>query len=353
MEVGQSPKLALNLDRVRVDEPQSPLNRSSAGSSQQNTARPADVEVNAPSSHRSSVSINTGEARDSGTNEKHKLYDAIPYDLQSVTFPEKSPSDIHQANVAGRANKYGDQSIQGGPSRFSVINIFREATSICRPQVDSEPAINVPPHPAISAELNRNLEIGIRTARTVSQLIPKVNNPMEAGNPYIISDPQTTNPVAAPTVSAANYADYETYKAMLDDIRSSRSESESLEALTARIAAKHGVGNCGEQAATAYISLINEGVSRVDFMRMSATGVRDGMLPHALVVIDRQTGTDQSNDEGIGSPDTWNSTAVICDPWSRTAFPAHDYEAFYDRIIDYADQRASQLQFSVMARHTS
>jgi hypothetical protein len=71
-----------------------------------------------------------------------------------------------------------------------------------------------------------------------------------------------------------------------------------------------GCGNCGEQAALAFMYLYEQLHSRpLDFM---ARTNRD----HAFVVIGR---TNKSKDDDYT---TWGNEAVVCDPWDLKAYAA-------------------------------
>lgn len=78
--------------------------------------------------------------------------------------------------------------------------------------------------------------------------------------------------------------------------------------LLARYAKAFGGGNCGEQAAVAFVFLHYMGVGPIDIMsRVHAD--------HQFVVIGR-TGLPQK-------PLEWGLHAVVCDPWMKKAYPAH------------------------------
>jgi hypothetical protein len=68
-------------------------------------------------------------------------------------------------------------------------------------------------------------------------------------------------------------------------------------------------GNCGEQAAVAMMFLHRRGVRPLDYMQLTNGD-------HAFVVIDRAANSD------VNDPSTWGATAVICDAWSKIAYPA-------------------------------
>jgi hypothetical protein len=73
----------------------------------------------------------------------------------------------------------------------------------------------------------------------------------------------------------------------------------------AKLAAKHGCGNCGELTSLAFMFLFNKGVRPLDFMALSDPA------DHAFVVIGR--GGSRA-DDGVGQ--NWGEAAVVCDPWA-------------------------------------
>ena len=71
-----------------------------------------------------------------------------------------------------------------------------------------------------------------------------------------------------------------------------------------------GCGNCGEQAALAFVYLSEElKVRPLDFMSRTNAD-------HAFVVIGRRDGSEESDYK------TWGDGCVICDPWDSKVYPA-------------------------------
>jgi hypothetical protein len=68
-------------------------------------------------------------------------------------------------------------------------------------------------------------------------------------------------------------------------------------------------GNCREQAAVAMMFLHRRRVRPLDYMNLTNGD-------HAFVVIDRAVNSD------VNDPNTWGETAVVCDAWSKIAYPA-------------------------------
>lgn len=75
-------------------------------------------------------------------------------------------------------------------------------------------------------------------------------------------------------------------------------------------AAELGCGNCGEQAAVAFMYLADRGTRPLDYMALVKPG------DHAYVVIGR------SSQSRASDYTTWGEDAVVCDPWDNKAFLA-------------------------------
>jgi hypothetical protein len=74
----------------------------------------------------------------------------------------------------------------------------------------------------------------------------------------------------------------------------------------AQRAAQYGCGNCGEQAAVAFMYLKGRGVRSLDYMNLNNP---NGTAIHSFIVI----GFDADN----GSSSGWGDGAVVCDPWDE------------------------------------
>jgi len=73
-----------------------------------------------------------------------------------------------------------------------------------------------------------------------------------------------------------------------------------------------GCGNCGEQAALAFVKLYDTyGARPIDYMARNNAN-------HAFVVIGRKNGS-KADDYT-----TWGDSAVICDPWHNKVYPASE-----------------------------
>jgi hypothetical protein len=84
-------------------------------------------------------------------------------------------------------------------------------------------------------------------------------------------------------------------------------------------ARKHGVGNCGELSAIAFIYLLDRRITvSLDWMGI------DG-ADHQFVLLDRAKGSDESD------PNTWGERCVIADPWKDVVMPGAQIERL-DRV---------------------
>jgi hypothetical protein len=73
-----------------------------------------------------------------------------------------------------------------------------------------------------------------------------------------------------------------------------------------------GCGNCGEQAAIAFVHLFNvQKVKQLDLMHRTNAD-------HAFVVIGRKS------DSKLEDYNTWGDEAVICDPWDNKSYSCSD-----------------------------
>lgn len=93
-----------------------------------------------------------------------------------------------------------------------------------------------------------------------------------------------------------------------------------------------GCGNCGEQAALAFMYLLlKKQVKPLDYMHRNN-------VDHAFVVIGRDSGASPSE------PERWGNSAVVCDPWNEQAYRAEDIEENMYRSISeqigLSEQRA-------------
>ncbi len=80
-------------------------------------------------------------------------------------------------------------------------------------------------------------------------------------------------------------------------------------------AVSKGCGNCGEQAAMAFILLLDRKVEPLDYMFCAGEGD-----DHAFVVIGRREGSDVRKYD----PQGWGPDAVVCDPWMGKAYSCRE-----------------------------
>ena len=100
----------------------------------------------------------------------------------------------------------------------------------------------------------------------------------------------------------------------------------------------HKVGNCGELAAIACLLLSEAGAGQVEYVQVWDNVTNNPALPHIIAVLDRQPGQTVSDFADVGKPEDWSADAVICDPWDRTAYPAHDSDFFWQGLRSVAAQ---------------
>jgi hypothetical protein len=74
-------------------------------------------------------------------------------------------------------------------------------------------------------------------------------------------------------------------------------------------------GNCGENAAIAFILCVDKGVEPLDYMELAAE--EDD---HAFLVIGRREGSQALHYDA----NTWGPDAVVCDPWMNKAYPCSE-----------------------------
>lgn len=96
---------------------------------------------------------------------------------------------------------------------------------------------------------------------------------------------------------------------------------------------KAGVGNCGELAAIACLRLRELRLYPVEYVKIADGVSSNPAIPHLIAVIGRVAnpapGRWPSTGQALGLPDSWDAAAVICDPWDRVAYPAHDYQPYW------------------------
>jgi hypothetical protein len=79
-----------------------------------------------------------------------------------------------------------------------------------------------------------------------------------------------------------------------------------------------GCGNCGEQAAVAFVYLEKlRTVRPLEFMYVEVP------YDHNYVVIGRPESSD------VSDPATWGSSAVVCDPWKDKSYPPADFATIW------------------------
>lgn len=74
-------------------------------------------------------------------------------------------------------------------------------------------------------------------------------------------------------------------------------------------------GNCGEHAAIAFITCVDQKVEPLDYMECAGPGD-----DHVFLVIGRREGSSDSRYDAA----TWGPDAVVCDPWMNKAYPCSE-----------------------------
>ena len=85
------------------------------------------------------------------------------------------------------------------------------------------------------------------------------------------------------------------------------------------VSKKYSLGNCFEFACLGLEKIMSDNLVREEKEQVSAEVYRIGMGDHGFIVIGRPKNS-VSHD-----PLTWGN-AIICDPWSKTFYPAKDYK---------------------------
>jgi hypothetical protein len=80
----------------------------------------------------------------------------------------------------------------------------------------------------------------------------------------------------------------------------------------ANAAVRSRCGNCGEHAALAFVTCIDQKVEPLDYMECAGPGD-----DHVFLVIGRREGSDPTRYDAAG----WGPDAVVCDPWMNKAYP--------------------------------
>jgi hypothetical protein len=102
-------------------------------------------------------------------------------------------------------------------------------------------------------------------------------------------------------------------------------------------------GNCGELAAIACLELREAQVAApVEYVQIWDAVTTNPALPHLIAVIGRQPNLLSGDNQPIALPNTWHADAVICDPWDRVFYAAHQYYGYWAGLRSVAD-RPNQL----------
>lgn len=210
--------------------------------------------------------------------------------------------------------------------------------------------------------LEDNLQAAAKAASKVREAVPNSSNTAWTSSPVISTGgvvPRTSGLMpaiwslfAADTVpSSSGVVNEVTRESLIATVRSSGPSSlpsDSQEWLQSfkEIRAKctgFKAGNCGELAAIACLELREAQVPvPVEYVQIWDSVTQNPALPHLVAVIGRRPNLLSGDNQPIGLPDTWHKDAVICDPWDRVFYPAHEYKHYWGALRSVA-KRPDQL----------
>jgi hypothetical protein len=113
-------------------------------------------------------------------------------------------------------------------------------------------------------------------------------------------------------------------------------------------------GNCGELAAIACLLLIGERLkmaspSPIEYVQIWDNVTNNPALPHLVAVIGRSPNQLVGGTMPVGLPNQWHADAVICDPWDRAIYEAHNYNNFWGGLRD-ASSRPQALTCKLLCQ---
>ena len=269
-------------------------------------------------------------------------------------------------------------------STHTTTSVFKQANSLLRepnPQLLREPNLQKKPFPSKSAhkskedniknlektkstqmqslhlstphinkidqDLQANLKLATRIAGEVSRAVPKSTNALESGRVHYKTPPimTKTSHISEQVIVPHRPSAIEAFDMQRDSILQWSKTWDDFFRRTEIMCKNSGMGNCQELAAMACKSLKDNGAEHVDYV-LATDKCTDGfVLPHSFAVVGRtESGKTSkipiddfvngtiSNAGDLGLPNQWNESAVICDPWARNAYPAKDFDQFWDII---------------------
>ena len=249
--------------------------------------------------------------------------------LQNKSFPSKSARKSKEDNIKNLEKTKSNQ-----------IQSLRLST----------PNVNKP-----DQALQANLKLATRIAGEVSQAVPKSTNALESGRVHYKTPPIMTETGSTrqevivphrPVVGALGMQ-------RLSMLQGFETWDEFFQ-WAETTCKKSGVGNCQELAAMACKSLKDNGAEHVDYVVVTDNKTINSVLPHAFAVVGRTENGNTSkipidelisgtisNAGDLGLPNEWNESAVICDPWARNAYPAKDFNQFWDIMKEHSKSPAT------------
>ena len=180
--------------------------------------------------------------------------------------------------------------------------------------------------------LKENLKLGITVANRVRLEVPKSSNAGYTSSYIKTGSGKIVNEVAS--VASVRPPEYSTRPTIPSDWL------ERFEGVC-KLCKKEKMGNCGELAAIACLYLRELKAYPVDYVEI-ADGIttKNPAIPHNVAVIGRTVApgpqTWPADGTPIGLPDTWHPDAVICDPWDRVVYPAHEYDEYWDGLREHS-----------------
>ena len=215
----------------------------------------------------------------------------------------------------------------------------------------SKPHIN-----KLNQDLEVNLKLATRIAGEVSQAVPYSTNALESGRVYYKGPPirtitdSTRQQIFVPHRPPLNGA----YSEQRELVEQASKTWDDYFQRTEKACQQSGMGNCVELAAMACKRLKDSGANHVDYIIVTDLKTDNTVIPHRFAVVGRTTSEDDSGISvqhffsgqlsrvrNLGLPNQWNDSAVICDPWARNAYPAKDFDQFWDNLKSYCDSPAT------------
>ena len=214
-------------------------------------------------------------------------------------------------------------------------------------------SLNIPnPHiNKVNRDLEANLRLATRIAGEVSQAVPHSINALEAGRVYYKGPPtKTPNGLIEQKIFVPHGPPSEAYHMQRDLVEKASNTWDGYFQLTEEACQTSRVGNCKELTAIACKKLKEGGAKYVDYVAVTDNATINSVVPHAFAVVGRTANKDDlsipaqeyfggqiSRVSDLGLPDQWGDSAVICDPWARNAYPAKDFDQFWDNLKNYCN----------------